>query len=73
MLRFVARRIVETIPVLFVTPDSKALTDLTREASAVMLKPFEPEQIVDAVRAVADVAAGKSKPADTPPRFRFLM
>jgi DNA-binding response OmpR family regulator len=63
----------ESIPVLFVTTDSKALTDLTREASAVMLKPFGPEQIVGAVRAVADVAAGKSRPVDIPPRFRFLV
>lgn len=62
----------ESIPVLFVTPDSKALNDLTRKASAVLLKPFGPEKIVDAVRAVADMAAGKQKPTDMPPRFRFL-
>lgn len=61
-----------SIPVLFVTPDSKALNDLTRKASAVLLKPFGPEKIVDAVRAVADMAAGKQKPTDMPPRFRFL-
>jgi len=63
----------DSIPVVFVTPDSKALGDLTRKASAVLLKPFGPEKIVDAVRAVAEVAAGKQKPTNTPPRFRFLV
>jgi DNA-binding response OmpR family regulator len=62
-----------SIPVLFVTPDSKALADLSRAASAVLLKPFGPEKIVEAVRAVAEVAAGKERPTNTPPRFRFLV
>ena len=34
-----------SIPVLFVTPDSKALNDLTRKASAVLLKPFGPKRL----------------------------
>ena len=68
----VAKRL-GSIPVLFVTSDGRELTDdLSPRTSAVMLKPFEPERIVEAVDAVGEVAAGRAAPEKIPRGFRFL-
>lgn len=67
-----AARRLGTIPVLFVTTNVAELADLSPRTSAVMLKPFNPERIVEAVYALREVAAGRAVPARVPQGFHFL-